>query len=83
MTLFPEAVQASGDAIRDIDGDELFGVPAPGRDVVLLRNPSDRGGAGDRREQQSRIPPLYSSVPIPPLPVLNQPNGGLKRTEVL
>ncbi|KAJ6859176.1 hypothetical protein NC652_041461 [Populus alba x Populus x berolinensis] len=54
MTLFPEAVQASGDAIP-----------------------------GDRREQQSRIPPLYSSVPIPPLPVLNQPNGGLKRTEVL
>ncbi|KAJ6952568.1 hypothetical protein NC653_041639 [Populus alba x Populus x berolinensis] len=54
MTLFPEAVQASGD-----------------------------GGPGDRREQQSRIPPLYSSVSIPPLPVLNQPNGGLKRTEVL
>ncbi|KAH8480234.1 hypothetical protein H0E87_030475 [Populus deltoides] len=25
MTLFPEALQASGDVIRDIDGDELFG----------------------------------------------------------
>ncbi|KAG6737923.1 hypothetical protein POTOM_059455 [Populus tomentosa] len=25
MTLFSEAVQASGDVIRDIDGDELFG----------------------------------------------------------
>jgi len=66
----------------------LYTVPAPGRYVVSLRNPSDRGSPrwqpqlNARREQQSRIPPLYSSVSIPPLPVLNQPNGGLKRTEV-
>jgi|UniRef100_U7E283 hypothetical protein len=62
MILFPEAVQASGDEIRDIDGDELFG----GQQYHVVSSLGAGGGASPGNIIHSSSPrPLCSFATKP------------------